>query len=352
MTVSESLGRQMALEMAEQPRVLARLLARQREIEESLRSELRTPPAGIALVARGSSDNAAVFGRYLLEVATGRPVGLLAPSLWTRYESRADLTNHLVIALSQSGRTPEVERVLRLAASAGAWTLAITNEADSPVAVAAEHVVALGAGAEIAVPATKTFTAQLAAFMIVATAVGIRHVAPWSDLTSIPPLQEEVLADNASLRPAVERLASSRAAVAIGAGYLYPIALEAALKLIETTGLPVLAYSANDFLHGPVGVAAPDVTALCFASRGPVTADVVAAAEAARARGARVIWVSDDVRAPPRQSYGVSIPAGTSEPGTALLHAVRAQQLALELSRALGANADAPSGLRKITATA
>ncbi|HXE45911.1 MAG TPA: SIS domain-containing protein [Conexibacter sp.] len=349
MSTTTPLGAVMAEEMGQQPDVLRRLLAQRPAIEAALRAAAPSRPAGISLLARGTSDHAAIYGRYLLEAATGVPVSLVAPSLWTRYERHADLGGHLLIALSQSGRTPEIERVVRVARAGGATVLAITNEGDSPLANAAQHVVALRAGLERAVPATKTFTAQLAAIALVAGALAPGGLPELDALAQIPALQEELLEDGERVAPIAERLAAARAVVTVGSGFLYAVALESALKLLETTSLPVLAYSASDFVHGPVAVAGPDVPVVCFATDGPVRADVSAAVAAAAGRGAPVAWVGP--RPAEAEAEHVPVPGDVPEMIGGLLHAIRAQQLALEASRALGVDPDAPRGLRKVTPT-
>src|SRR4051795_8051020 len=154
--------------MAEQPEVLRRLIARRDKIAQSLQIAAATSLDGVCLLARGSSDNVAVHARYVLEMATGRPVGLAAPSLHTLYGVQVDYSNQLVIAVSQSGETPEIVTVLERLAAAGATTVAVTNDAGSALARAAHVVLDLQAGAEVAVPATKTVTAQLVALALIA----------------------------------------------------------------------------------------------------------------------------------------------------------------------------------------
>ena len=161
----------MLREMAEQPEVLARLLSRRIEVGVEA-------PAGTIIVARGSSDHAAIYGRYLLELATRRPVALAAPSLFTRYGAETDASGWLVVGVSQSGRTPEIVDVVERLRATGGHAIAITNNGDSPLAEAAETVIELGAGEENAVPATKTYTAQMAAFAVLANALGD---VPWDD---------------------------------------------------------------------------------------------------------------------------------------------------------------------------
>ena len=162
----------MAAEMAEQPARLRQLIGRFDAIAERVRAVAPAPLNGITIVARGSSDHAAVYGRYLLEAATGKPVSLAAPSLHTLYGIDVDYRGQLVIAVSQSGATPEIVRTLEALQDAGGSGLAITNEPDSPLAQAAGEAVELEMGEERAVPATKTVTGQLTAFAIIAAALG------------------------------------------------------------------------------------------------------------------------------------------------------------------------------------
>ena len=240
--------------MAVQPDVVRALAA-------GPRPSLGEAPDGIVIVARGSSDYAAIYGRYLLEAATGRPVALAAPSLQTLYGIESRLSGWLAVGISQSGRTPEIATVLDRYKRAGARTLAITNDPDSPLAHSASSSLALGAGEEGAVPATKTFTAQLAALALVAEALG---PVSWTeaDWARAPEAMETVLGDFAAAERAAERLDGADELVALGRGYLMPVALEAALKLREAARLRAEGWSAADFRHGPVTVAGPDLPVL------------------------------------------------------------------------------------------
>src|SRR5215213_10244986 len=226
-------GGLMERDMAAQPAVLAALAERREAIKESLAGPA---PRGIVVVARGSSDHAGIFGRYLLEAATGMPVALAAPSLQTLYGVEPRLDGWLAVAISQSGRTPEIRTVLDSYGRSGARTLAITNDPDSPLAHAADCSIGLEAGDEAAVPATKTFTAQLAALALVAEALG---PVPWgdSDWQRVPVAVERVLGDFGSAEQAAARLDGADELVALGRGFLMPIALEAALKLREAARL-------------------------------------------------------------------------------------------------------------------
>ncbi|HEY8584003.1 MAG TPA: SIS domain-containing protein, partial [Capillimicrobium sp.] len=280
----------MATDMAEQPRVLERLVARRAELAEALAGPA---PRGIVVVARGSSDYAAIFGRYLLETATGLPVALAAPSLQTLYGVTPRVDGWLAIGVSQSGRTPEIATVLERLGAGGARTVAITNDAASPLAALADAPVDLGAGDERAVPATKTFTAQLTAMAIVADAVGDLG---WDDgaWARLPEAVAETLADAGPAERAAERLQGAGDLVAVGRGLLLCIALEAALKLREAAGVRGEGWSAADFRHGPMTVARGSLPVLAVSADGPAAPDVRALADELAAAGATVLRLADD----------------------------------------------------------
>jgi len=340
-------GARMAAEMAEQPRVLAALAARRGELAAHVRAALPSAPVGIVLVARGSSDNAAVFGRYVLELATGRPVALAAPSLVTRYGVQDRLDGWLAVGVSQSGRTPEIVAVLERFGAAGAVTVAITNDRESALAGVAAATIDTAAGAELAVPATKTVTAQFAAFAVLAEALGGDGALPWHDgaWAQLPEAVETVLADTAPARAAADAVGDAQGLVVIARGLLLGAALEAALKVKEMTGILAEGASAADFLHGPIAVVRRGLPVLTLAAGGPAAADVAEFADAARARGGRVLAIA------PTADADLPLPAAIPDGLASIPAIVRAQQLAREVSLLRGVDPDAPFGLAKVTAT-
>jgi glucosamine--fructose-6-phosphate aminotransferase (isomerizing) len=344
-----SAGRTMAAEMAEQPRVLRDLQRRSDAIAEGLAPFRARELAGVVIIARGSSDHAAIYGRYLLELVTGRPVTLAAPSLYTRYRAETDYSGWLAVAVSQSGHTPEIVEVLRSVRRAGAGGVAVTNDPAAPLAEAADAVIELGAGDELAVPATKTFTAQLAAFALLAGALG---AVPWSEdaWARLPGQMEELLGDAAAIGPAVELLRASEGVIHVGRGFLLGAALEGALKMKETTGLLAEGFSSADLLHGPMAVVRSRRPLVAYLAPAPVAGDVREAASGAAERGAPIVSLEMPGAALERADVRVAVP-GTDDALAPLLHTLRAQQLALELSLALGVDPDAPFGLSKVTAT-
>ena len=295
-----------------------------------------TDVAGVVIVARGSSDHAAVYGRYLLELATRRPVALAAPSLFTRYGAQTDASGWLVVGVSQSGKTPEIVDVVERLRATGGKAIAITNDPDSPLAAASEAVIELGAGEERAVPATKTFTAQMAAFAVLAAALGD---VPWADgdLDRVPSSVAAVLDDPAPVAELADRWIDIEELVVTARGWLYSAALESALKVREAALVTANGYSVADFLHGPIAAVDPGAAVLAMRAEGPAAADVDEAVAALELRRA-------DVHVLPPVT-------GVPEALAPIAASVRGQQLALELALRKGLDPDEPRGLNKVTIT-
>ncbi len=334
----------MAQEMGEQPARLRSLVQRAPEIDE-LASRIRPADLhGVTIVARGSSDHAAVYGRYLLEAATGKPISLAAPSLHTLYDIEADYRGQLVVAVSQSGRTPEIVGTLRKLCEAGGRGLAITNDPDSELAHAAEAVLELGVGDERAVPATKTVTAQLVAFSLLAQALG---PVPFSraDLAALPDAVQEVLDDPQPVEAGIDTLLGAGNLIVVARGYLYGAALETGLKIKETCSLLADGYSSADLRHGPIAAVIRGFPVIAFNVPGPAYDDLAALIDEVRARGARVLTVGAGFDA------DILLPARTPESLAPVVAVVRGQQLARSLAERLGHDPDAPAGLSKVTAT-
>jgi glucosamine--fructose-6-phosphate aminotransferase (isomerizing) len=338
------LGVVMAAEMAEQPGRLASLLDRAGEIAGQVRGLVPAPLAASVLVARGSSDHAATIGRYLLEMATGRPVASASPSVHTLYRARADFSGCLLVAVSQSGQTPEIVTVVERARQTGGRTLVLTNDPASPLALAADETVVLGTGEERAVPATKTVTAQVAAFALVAQALGDVGFGP-ATRGRLPDQVGGVLGDDGPAAEVAEWLAGSSRLATVARGLLLGAAAETALKVEECTAIFAAGLSAADLRHGPIATTTSMLPVLAFAHPGPACGDVLDLVAELRARGApsRI--------AGPVPGSALPWPADVSEAAAAVLAVVRGQQVALALARRLGRDPDRPIGLHKVTAT-
>jgi glutamine---fructose-6-phosphate transaminase (isomerizing) len=337
-------GQLMAAEMAEQPGRLAALLSRREEVGKEVRSLVPSGLAGTVLVARGSSDHAAKCGAYLLEMATGRPVGLASPSILTLYRSATDYSGYLLVAVSQSGQTPEIVEVVALARANGARTIAITNDPLSPLAAASDLVIPLEAGAELAVPATKTVTGQLVAFAIIAQGLGDIGLDDRA-AAQLPSQVATVLDDRAPVVALAGWLTDADRLVTVARGILYGAAQEAALKVAETTSLLTVAFSAADLRHGPIAIASGEPPVLAFAHPGPASGDVVEVVAELRQRGANVRLAG------PVEGSDLGWPVSAPEMAAPVLAVVRGQQLALSLALALGRDPDSPPGLMKVTPT-
>lgn len=342
-------GQHMLREMQDQPAVLAGLWQRRDQMATVIRGVTPQDLAGVLLIARGSSDIACTYARYLLELATGRPVALAAPSLFTRYGATTDLHGWLAVGVSQSGETPEIVATLAAAGQAGAATLAVTNTPDSALERAADGRIGLHAGQEVAVPATKTFTAQIAAFALLAQALGTVDWAEPEWIGMVAAVQA-VLDDARAVDGVAAELSESAHVLSVGRGLTYAAALESGLKLAETTGIHASGYSPADLLHGPIAIAGPRMDALVWATPGPVAQDVTEIARDLDARGVRVHAICPDGMLPDVASR-VSMPADLDEALAPVVQVVRGQQLARAVSLRRGIDPDQPRGLSKVTHT-
>lgn len=332
----------MAAEMAEQPAVLARLAARLPELADAVRLVCPEPLAGCVLLARGSSDNAAVLGRYLIELASGRPAGLAAASLTTRYGATTDYRGHLAVALSQSGGTPEIVTTATTMRAGGAPLVVVTNEAASPLAVVGDVVIHTDAGPERAVPATKTVTTQMLALIGVAAALGGRPVEPAAAVE----LQDAVGAALGGGVPApAERWADVDRLVVAGRGLGYAAALEGALKIRETSAVFAEGISVADLLHGPIAAVRRRVPVLLVDVGGPASGDVAALREQLVRDGTPHAVLG------PGADADVRLPGGLPEPLAVIVATVLLQRLAYEFAVVRGLDPDAPPGLSKVTQT-
>lgn len=338
-------------EMGQQAAVLARLLSSRDETEALVRETAPRPLSGVLLVARGSSDSAALHARYVMELTTRKPVGLVAPSLWTRYQASTALAGWLVVAVSQSGRTPEIADTVKRMSSAGATVLCVTNDEGSELAQESDGVVVLRAGEEVAVPATKTVTASILALTHIASGLG---QLPWAVTPEslLPTQVAEVLADYESVERALD-IVQDRETVHLGRGYTYSVAMESALKLEETTARGARGYACEDFLHGPIAAVGPKTGAIGYTAAGPTYGDVTAVLSKIRRAGAATVLATD---MPHRSNRGdasafIPVPPGLPEPLVAILLMVRAQQLAYLAALRAGLDPDHPEGLNKITTT-
>ena len=345
----------MLREIREQPAALERTFEALLPLREDV-CRVAGARRRVLFVARGSSDNAAVYGRYLLEAHSGVSAALAAPSIATHYRRRLDLRDAVVVSVSQSGATQEIIETQAWAAGCGAATIAVTNVADSALAVGADLALVTEAGRELAVPATKTYLTQLAAMAVLGTALAEDRTALDGALDraaqEVGRLVEAADSGAATaLEEAVDLLERATDTVVSGRGLLMGTALEVALKLEETCLRPVRGYSYADLRHGPISVVDEDVVAVLVAAQdGPLVGALRELASDLRRRGARVVGIGGDAAF--AAACDVPVPGPDLPETVAPLGLVVPAQLAIErLARRLGLDPDAPRGLAKVTQT-
>ncbi|MFF2148984.1 SIS domain-containing protein [Kitasatospora sp. NPDC058190] len=341
-------GRIMAAEMAEQPAVLQRILdegaPRIRDIAAQIAAR---SPRFVLLTARGTSDNAALYAKYLVEILLGKPAGLTSMSTTTAYGAKPDLTDVLVITVSQSGGSPDLVASTKAAREAGAITLAVTNNPGSPLAEVSEFHIDVLAGPEKALPATKTYTAELLALYLLVE--GLRG-GDGSAAEELPALAAGVLSRQAEVKALAERYRFAQRLVITSRGYGYPTAREAALKLMETTYIPATPFSGADLLHGPLAMVDNVSPVIAIVPDGKGGEALQPVLDRLRGRGADLVVIGQQAQVD-AASAGFALPAGVPEEVQPILEIMPLQHLAYEVTIARGQDPDAPRALAKVTET-
>lgn len=336
----------MAVEIAEQPQVWQRVLADGADAIAKVAAEITdAAPRFVLFVGRGSSDHAALYGKYLVEITHGLPAGLVSPSTMTVYGTRPQLRGVLYIAVSQSGGSPDLVRSIEIAREQGALTLAVTNNPNSALAAAAELHLDVFAGREQSIAATKSYTAEiLALYLLFDRARGGdgRHARP------LPDLGARVL--DCDIGGIVQRYRFAQRLIITGRGYSYPTALEAALKLMETCYLSAQAFSGADLLHGPLATVDPQMPVLAIVQEGAGGQAMLPVLSRLAERNADVVAVGPG-RALEHVVGRITLRGGIPEELSPLLEILPLQQLALQLAIARGGDPDKPRGLYKVTET-
>ena len=341
-------------EIREQPRVAARLLDVGRGAVQRAAALLRgADVAALQIAARGTSDHAAVYAQYLFGARHRMPVGLAAPSLVSLYGVAPTLHRTGVIGISQSGASPDVVGVIEAARDQGAPTIAITNDAGSPLARAAELVIDLRAGPERAVAATKTYTAELTALAMLSAALEEDEAPSAADaeLSRLPRWLADALDGSAAAADAAGRRAGIDRCFVLGRGFEYATAREWALKLKELAGVAADPYSAADFEHGPLALVEPGSTVLAIVTSGKAAPGMLALlARLGHEHGADVLAISD-LGGVPGSAAVLPLPAGVPEWLLPIVSIVPGQVFAAALARARGHDPERPRHIRKVTLT-
>lgn len=308
----------------------------------------------VVIAARGSSDHAAIYAQYLFGAHLRLPVALATPSLISLYGVEPRLDRSLVIGISQSGQSPDIVGVVAAARRQGAPTIALTNNAGSDLAAAAEHHIDLRAGPELAVAATKTYTAELLAVAMLVTAIESqlgqvegREAA----LAAVPAAIGAALDSESEAAAVAGGLADRDRLIVVGRGFNYATAREMALKLKELARLAADPYSAADFLHGPLALVEPGYPVIAIAPSGPTAADMDALLGRLGELGVEHIVISDRPDAIAAASLAIHLPPGLPDWLMPIAAIVPGQLLALHLAIARGIDPEAPRWIGKVTLT-
>lgn len=339
-------GALMAQEIAAQPALLAELLRDGAAVEVG-RAVARRRPRFVLFAARGTSDHAALYAKYLVEVRLGLPAGLASPSTLTAYGARPDLRDVLVVAVSQSGGSPDLVETVRVARECGALTLAVTNAAESELAAAAELGVSVGAGEERAVAATKTYTAELLRLWQLVRGMSDSGT---DDAYGVPDTADQLVRRDAEVAALASRYRFVDRLVLTGRGYAFPTALEGALKLMETSYVAAHAFSGADLLHGPLAMIDADHPVLAVVPHGVGERAMRPVLERLRDRGAD-LTVLGRTGSLELASAGFDLAHDLPEELAPVVDAIPLQQLARHVAVARGLDPDRPRGLSKMTAT-
>jgi glucosamine--fructose-6-phosphate aminotransferase (isomerizing) len=340
----------MLQEIAEQPDALERTIQAERGKIALLGKFLKERDIDlIVLVARGSSDNAALFGRYLLEITTGIPVSLSAPSVHTIYHAKLELQHALVIGVSQSGEGEDINLVLESARASGAYTVGITNEPTASMTSIVHETLVMHGGRERSVAATKTFTGQMMLFYILAAELA--SGAPALAYEQIPDFAARALEQKPAILELVQRYVFMENCVVVGRGLAYANAYELALKLMETCYVVAERFSSADFLHGPLAMVERHFPVILFAPPGVMLADVKHLLGRLQELHADTLVITGDLEAARVCSRAIIMPREVDEFLAPIPYIIPGQLFAALLAEAKGLDPDSPRSLSKVTRT-
>ena len=344
-------------EIRRQPETLSRILDYGLRSAQVLQTRFRAArPRFIVIAARGTSDNAAQFGRYLIEISTGIPVSLAAPSIVTLYRSHRDLGDALVVGISQSGESTDTNAVVADARERGAITVGITNEPRSALAGIAEYTLLVRAGREESIAATKTYTGQLLVLYLLAAALG--GSVEEERLRRIPEWVEAALGLDERIAGVAERYRFMTGTMTVGRGLNYANALEFGLKLMETCYVLADGFSAADLLHGPIALVERGFPVFVFAPPGPTWPSISGVLDRLAELKADTLVIAGQ-GSPQAQAQGrvIEVPVqpgfddSASDLYTPIPYIVPAQLFAARLAEVRGLDPDRPRTLTKVTRT-
>ena len=340
----------MLKEITEQPTVLEKTIKAESKKLNKIGQFLQNRDVDfIVLVARGSSDNAALFGRYLLETTCGIPVSLSAPSVYTLYKSKVNLNRALVVGVSQSGEGSDINQVLTNAKEYGAFTLGITNNSNSQITKTADETLLIQTGKEKSVAATKTYTGQMLHFYLLANA--LTDDPNRIELEKIPNFAYEALKLTPQIKQIAERYTFMENCVVVGRGLNYGNSFELALKLMETCYVVAERFSSADFFHGPLAIVERRFPLIMFAPKGVTKQSNIDLLKRLQELNADSFSITNDKDIAKLSSKHLYMSTEIDEFLSPIPFIIPAQIFAAILSESKGLNPDAPRSLSKVTKT-
>ena len=338
-------------EILEQPQVLKKCSEANTQIVKEIADELKKRDIrSIVIAARGTSDHAAVYGKYIFESLTGLPVVLAAPSVVTVYGRSLKLENSLVIGISQSGKAGDAAEIIRMGNACNTVTVSITNYVDSPLAKLSKYHLFCDAGEEKSVAATKTFTAQM--YLLAMLAVEISHENSLKkNLTDVFDEMTKVFEISGQITEVAKRYRFMKECFVLARGFNYPIALEAALKIQETTYIRAKAFATSDFYHGPMAMIDKNMPVIVYAPSDETLSDVTEMIKKLKEAEADLLVVSDQEDVCALGDCSLQIPKIKDGFTSVFSNAAVAQMFACNLSVLRRLNPDKPRMLHKVTIT-
>lgn len=303
----------------------------------------------ILVAARGSSDNAGLYAKYLFGAHNKQVVSLATPSIFTIYQSPPDLKRSMVLAISQSGQSPDIAQVVQEARRQGGLTVAICNDTRSPIAQSADFILDIHAGAEQSIAATKTYTAQLTLIAM------LSNVIRGQDALEVLEHLSQAVGVVLQTAPKIKEIAANfwamRHIAVIGRGYNYATAFEIALKLKELTYTMAAAYSSADFVHGPLALIEPGFPIILIAPEGKVQTNLLDFVQTTQDLGAKLIVIGNDAEILSRSNYPIDLAVSIPEWLSPITMVIPGQLFAMHLASLRGINPDHPRTIHKVTKT-
>ena len=342
---------QMLAEIREQPDWVERAIGLEHATAIALAADVHERGIRfVVIAARGTSDNAATYAKYMFEIVAGMPTALAAPSVFTLYDAKLDLSQALVIGISQSGQGTDVVQYLSSARASGALTACVTNNTDSAITQVSDYVLLCHAEDERAVAATKTYTTALAVVALL-TAELARRSDIIEELHRVPDQMRRVLEIEPVIERSVERYRYIQECAVLARGINQATALETALKLTETCYVVAKPYSGADFLHGPIAMVESGFPCLLYAPDGKAYASQLELALKIRDRGGEIIAIAHGKEALELGTTRIPMPEAVNELMSPLQYILPGQLFACYLSMTRGEDPDSPRGLTKVTLT-